>query len=426
MPAQPQHFDILRVFVAKDIARTVSAGDVASPSTLANGEVVITDLGLNVLDTTTVLAQEDIMIVQGRGSSKGLLTMKVSVSDLVGYKGKAFEDKVEQVTYLGYDATTNTGAFEAINDNFYQIRIYLNDQTPSPSNGLYMPISADYTSDSSATESEVVNGLYVSLVNKLAYWTQKQILAERVLSSGDTGDFGATITATTGSNVVTCTTTAGPSVGDYIRFGTTGTDTAACYKITAITTNTSFTIDTPYQGTTASFTVGNARYIAAATANAGDFGIRLTGVARTFALDSRPYSLVSFQTSLVDCGTTPQNTPTKAFMGVGTYEQVATMENASWGSVGQIFNYKVFPPYARQIDAVEDQDYSTLMLNWSKVVGETTRTKMGGQIMIACALDGNVASTFDTNIDGAATSVVDVLDAWATSFTNFTSQGANL
>lgn len=423
MPAQPQHFDILRVFVAKDIARTVSAGDVASPSTLANGEVVITDLGLNVLDTTTVLAQEDIMIVQGRGSSKGLLTMKVSVSDLAGYKGKAFEDKVEQVTYLGYDATTNTGAFEAINDNFYQIRTYLNDQTPSPSNGLYMPISADYTSDSSATEPEVVDGLYVSLTNKLAYWTQKQVLAERVSSAA-----GAATTDTVnlyqGSNVVTgATNIAGAaSVGDYIRVGSQSTDTDEVYKITAIS-GTTLTLDTAFQNADVNVAIYR---VTAANVLAGDMGIRLTGVARTFALDSRPYSLVSFQTSLVDCGTTPQNTPTKAFMGVGTYEQVATMENASWGSVGQIFNYKVFPPYARQIDAVEDQDYSTLMLNWSKVVGETTRTKMGGQIMIACALDGNVASTFDTNIDGAATSVVDVLDAWATSFTNFTAQGANL
>lgn len=431
MPAQPSQHSILRAFIAKDIARTASiVGTQASPAALANGELVVTDLGLNILDTTTVLTEKKILIVQGRGATEQLhVSLPIAAEDVDAYVGREFLSKVEQVSYIGYNAVTNSGSFSVINDNAYQIRVYLNDQTPSMMHGLYMPIVANYLSDSTATQTEVAVGLYNNLVDSLSRWKQKQILAELVNSSATVTAPAVTATFTPATDVVTFTGASTLAVGDFIRVGTVDTDEV--YQVVELLTTptNAVRINRPFQlSTIVTLTSGNWQRITAADAAAGSFGIRLTGLPRPFVIDSRPYSIVSFQCSLVDMGATPFTTASAAFMGHGTYEQIATIEHASWGAVGQIFNYAEFPPIPRISDSVVGQDYSTLQLNWSKITGETTRTKLAGNISIACPLDGNVANTFDTNITGAVdnSSFVDVLDAWVAANTNFTAQVGEL
>jgi hypothetical protein len=424
MPAQPAQHDILRVFVAKDIARTAgaTAGTLVTPALIANGEVVVTDLGLRILDTTTVLAEDQIMIVQGRGSTKNLLQVKVDVRDIRGYFGKAFSAKVQQVTYIGYDATTNTGEFDVINDNEYRLQVYMQDQVPSSLAGLFMPIIASYTSDSTATQVEVATNLFKQLVIAKDQWNQKQILPELVCSDAGSAE-ADTATVTNGSTVVTLTGTSALVAGDFIRFGTADTD--AVYQIESQTsTGTNLVLTVPYQGADA--TGVTVETINAATAATSDFGIRITGLDHVFEIDTRPYDLTSFQISLIQMGSTPQNTPTKAFLGHGEYEQVATWENASWGAVGQIFHYRTDLPFLREADAVSTQDYSTLTIKTSKLTGETTNFRLSNDIVLCLSLDGNVASTFDTNIAGAVTSVVNVLDAWVSNLTNFTAQLSSL
>jgi hypothetical protein len=425
MPAQPAQHDILRVLIAKDIARSAgaTAGTLVTPSLIASGETVVTDLGLRILDTTTVLAEDQVMIVQGRGSTKNLLQVKVDVRDIRGYFGKAYSAKVQQVTYVGYDATTNTGSFDVINDNEYRLQVYMQDQTPSSLAGLFMPIIASYTSDATATEEEVATNLFKQLAIAVAQWNQRQVLVELVSSAAGTATNDAAVALTQYSTTVTAPNIAAASVaGDFIRIASQSTDTDEIYEIESISGN-DLTLTVPYQDVDASATIYR---VAAATAAAGDFGIRITGLNHTFEIDTRPYSLTSFQVSMINGGDTPQNTPTKAFLGHGEYEQVATWENASWGAVGQIFHYRTELPFLREADAVSTQDYSTLTFKTSRQVGETTSTKLSNDIVLCLSLDGNVASTFDTNIAGVTTSLVDVLDAWVSNLTSFTPQISNL
>lgn len=425
MPAQPAQHDILRVLVAKDIARTAgaTAGTLVTPALIANGEIVVTDLGGIILNTTTVLAEDQVMIVQGRGSTKNLLQVKIDVRDIKGYFGKAFSAKVQQITYVGYDATTNTGSFDVINDNEYRLQIYMQDQTPSSLAGLFMPIIASYDSDATATEVEIATNLYEQLVTAIWQWNQRQVLAELVCSDAGTAE-GDTATVTNGSTVVTLTGTSPLVAGDFIRIGG-GADTDAVYQIESQTnTGTNLVLTVPFQGADASGVT--VEVITAATAATSDFGIRLTGLDRTFEIDTRPFSLTAFQVSLIGMGDTAQNTPTKPFLGHGEYEQVATWENASWGAVGQVFHYRTELPFLREADAVSTQDYSSLTLKTSRLVGETTNFRSSNDIVLALSLDGNVASTFDTNIAGGVTSVVDVLDAWVSNLTSFNPQISQL
>ena len=425
MPAQPAQHDILRVLVGKDIARSggATAGTLVTPALIADGELVVTNLGGNILDTTTVLAENQVMLVQGRGSTKNLVQIKVDIRDLKGYFGKAYSAKVQQVTYVGYDATTNTGSFDVINDNEYRIQIYMQDQVPSSLAGLFMPIIGSYTSDATATEEEVATNLFKQLAIAVAQWNQRQVLVELVSSAAGAATNDAGVTLTQGSTLVTAPNiAAAAAAGDFIRIGSQSTDTDEVYEIASISGN-NLTLTVPYQDATGTATIYR---VVAATAAAGDFGIRITGLNHTFEVDTRPFDLTAFQVSVIGAGDTPQNTPTKPFIGHGEYEQVATWENASWGAVGQIFHYRMNLPYLREADAVSTQDYSTLTMKTSKLVGETTNTKFSNDIVVACSLDGNVASTFDTNFTGVATSFVDVLDSWVSNLTTFSAQISNL
>src|SRR5689334_5027422 len=121
MIAQPFINQNYKFFGGKDISRSsgATAGVLATPGILAEGEVVITDAGNFILDTTTVLSQPWIKIVMGRGSSEQLWESQIfRLDDISNYSGKPFSDKVQQVAYWGYDAVANTGSFDVINDNW--------------------------------------------------------------------------------------------------------------------------------------------------------------------------------------------------------------------------------------------------------------------------------------------------------------------
>ena len=292
------------------------------------------------------------------------------------------------------------------------------------------PIIVDFLSDGSATQPEVANGLYRNLVRQLSYWTRRPILAELLNANAGAATTAATgtLTATQGSPIVTATVsaTAEFAAGDYVRFGTGVNDPV--YLI-ASAVGTTLTLDVPYQGTSGSFVAGAAEYITAVLANAANFGIKVTGLNQPFILDSRPYGLVTFQIGISGGGTTNLSYQVGAFIGHGTYEQMRTMEAASWRNQGQIFTYTEFPPTTVLTDLIAAQNHSTLDLVLRKPNRALTNTDFRAQLCLACALDNNVAGVFDTNYEnagGVTNASVSVLDAYVTNFTNLTAQVGNL
>lgn len=431
MNAQPQINQNYKLFVGADIVRTSGlVGTAASPSTLASGEIVITDPGNIILDTTSVLTAPAIKIVMGRGATEQLWQSQLfTAADLAAYVGKPFASKVQQVGYYGYNSVANTGAFDVINDNYYTVVISFYELLSEEASALMNPIVVDYLSSASATQEEIVNGLYKQLVRQLSYWAKKPILAERV-SSVATGGVVTTGTLTTalGSPIVIATVPGDFTVGDYVRFG--GTLSSPVYKVIAVS-GTTITLDTPYQVAGSTFAIGAAEVLASAAVLAGNMGIQVTGLNQAFVLDSRPAGLVTFQLGLTNGGTTPiKSVEVSPFMGFGTYELVRTDEAASWRDQGMLYTYTEFPPTSIPTNASSTQDYSILNLGIKTPTAESQlgMGKLPANLEIACALDGNVASTFDTNYTGAldGSSCVDVLDAYVSNFTSFTAQEPNL
>lgn len=428
MISQPQILDNFKFFAGADVHRTVGTGVgvVAAPSNLAQGELVITDASNVILDSVSVITiTSPIKIVMGRGAGVPLWESQLfTYRDIQNYTGIAYAPKVQQVSYFGYNGVTNTGSFDPINDNFYTMVISFYELLSQEASSLMNPILVDYLSDATATQAEVANGLYRNLVRQLSYWTRKPILAE--LINSDPGNIaaaaGSTITWVQGSPIVACTDTTGFAVGDYVRFGT-GVDDPV-YRITQIVANTSFTLAYPAQ-TSGTLAQPNWEGITAAAANAANFGIKVSGLNQPFILDSRPVSLVNFQIGLSGGGSTDLSYQVGAFIGHGTYEQMRTLEAASWRNQGQLFTYTEFPPTTVQTDLIAGQNYSTLNLVLSKPNKALTNTDFRQQLCIACALDGNNPHIFKTSYVGND-GIVSVLDAYVTSFTTFPAQLNNL
>lgn len=433
MIAQPQINQNYKLFVGADIARTASlAGTLASPSTLASGEIVITDAGNIILTTTSVLTAPQIKIVMGRGATEQLWQSQLfSAADVAAYVGKPYSAKVQQVGYYGYNAVTNAGSFDVINDNYYTVVISFYELLSQEASALMNPIVVEYLSSSTATQEAVVSGLYHQLVLQLGYWSKKPLLAEVVSSAAGTATTD-TVTMTKGSKTVLVATTisGAASVGDWIRIGSQSTDTDEVYKIAAIS-GTTLTLTEPFQGDTASVAVYR---VTAAAIAAADMGIRITGLNQTFVLDSRPAGLVTFQLGLTNGGTTEiASKVVTPFMGFGTYEEIRTNEAASWRDQGMLYTYTEFPPTTIPTNAVVGQNYSVLNVGIKTLTADSQlgMGKLPANLEIACALEGNVAGDFNTNFEGAAdgTSCIDVLDALAINLLPWytgTGEGGNL
>jgi hypothetical protein len=435
MIAQPQINQNYKLFVGADIARTASlVGTLASPSTLASGEIVITDAGNVILDTTSVLTAPQIKIVMGRGATEQLWQSQLfTAADVAAYVGKPYSAKVQQVGYYGYNAVTNAGSFDVINDNYYTVVISFYELLSQEASALMNPIVVEYLSSSTATQTAIVDGLYRQLVTQLSYWSKRPILAERVSSGARTAPGSAsTLTFTKGSKTVTgaaATAVDAPvAVGDYISAVTT--DLGGMYKVAAIS-GTTITLDVPFQGDTVTVAAtGNLR-IASATALAADWGLQITGLNQNFVLDSRPAGLVTFQLGLTNGGSTEiENKAVSPFMGFGTYEIIRTNEAASWRDQGMLYTYTEFPPTTIPTNASSTQNYSVLNVGIKTPTADSQlgMGKLPANLEIACALDNNVASTFDTNYTGAldGSSCIDVLDAYMVNIANLIAQEPNL
>lgn len=424
--SQPTQNHILKVFILKDIARTIAAGAIATPTSLADGEVVVTDLSHEVLDTATVVGKTKVKIIQGRGISNPLRIETLALKDIVSYKGKEFAPRVNQISYIGFNGVS--GAIDVINDNLYQY--VFRDTTDELMRGFQGFEQLPYfRSDATATQEEIAVGVEKAslLAFKARFQVERYVQIEVVNGAAGVND-GSTADVVEGSKtVILSANSLGFVAGDYIRLtGLTPSDPV--YKIDSIV-GTTIVLDWPYQGVDATGVAIELVTNAAALAN--DFGIKFTGRDRLFDTMRYQYATTSFRLGLpndpADWGSTGITNSVDPFEGLGEFERVSELEWASWGNEGQIY-IKQVPPLIRESDAVTTQDYSLLGIGFLN----RTPSDLGdpgihkGNFILACALDGNVPNTFDTNITGAATSTVDVLDVFIPQNPEFTAQIGNL
>lgn len=411
----PTQNSFMQLLIGKNIARTasVTATDPAALTYAANGEIVVTDVDGTVLNSTTVLTKKQIVIVQSQGPN--LPTIKSPIIDREGvktYNSKLYAAAQLQIDYIGYNAVTNLGDIDVINDNGYEVAVRFDNTLAFGTNGTEK--FGFFTSDSSATKSEILDGLTKSLFQNMSRLVQVPMIIERVASavSTDTTVATGTLTVTNGSTIVTASVsaTAEFTAGDYIRFGAAAVDAAAVYRIVSVS-GVTMTLDLPYQGASAVIAAGSAGALAEADLIAGKAGIRLTGKAEVFVNPQTTESYFnSWKAGIRNGGITPIVTQQGANAGSGVYSTVASLEYFLIGNEGFIARNNV-PYVAPRANAISGATYNFLDLEFV--------TKKHGHIFDQESASKQLLIAFDftpaaapTQVTGAVTSVQTVLNAW--------------
>lgn len=363
--------NIKSVFIVPSQA-AVTSGTI-TPGSVATGSVVITNMSNEVLTAGTVVNYSKIKIIKDRGADLPLQQVVLNLNDIVAYTGVAGQAATEQVTYIGSNGTTGQIAASALTANtFYEVKL---EHVPNqfaygkrPANYKYGTWKSGATAP---TQADVVNGLVASLVqnfkpNRTIDWRVFSEVTNSGARTAATATALVTLTFTKYSKFVTASAaTASTNIvaGDYVAINAAvGT---GVYKVASKDANGNLTLDIPYNGETTTIVAAAANIrIAAATANAANFGIKITGIKQKYDVNRwRQYDKVRFNTFINDAFTTTGVTTTAAFDGVGVYEQVANDEYISWGDEGQIFVDQV-PPLFREQDAVVGTQYNPVVIGW--------------------------------------------------------------
>jgi hypothetical protein len=281
----------LQLIIAKDIARTATVGSIATPSSLADGEVVITDLGGKILNTSLVGAPNLIQVVQGQGASKPLIISNPIPKNVISIKTNSYSGAVQQVSTIGFNGTSGAIAIPAANEtikvyntfksNFYQY-----------SDKLVQSI-VGYKVKSTDTVATVTTALTKAMIDDVIRYVNIPYKVERT-SNGTLSDF-------TGTGTLLKVTKGSKSVVPFIKTAdatsgfTVSTMTAAVGDVFNFPScdSRSFTFTANILGTGAGrhvVTIGETQYN---VADAGDAAANATAVAAAINAGTQATATVS-------------------------------------------------------------------------------------------------------------------------------------
>lgn len=293
----------------------------------------------------------------------------------------------EQVTYFGYNGSSSSlGTITS--GNTYVLSILLKNYAPGVGTTPLIK-TIPYTATAS-TEYNVAFGLAASFERVFSREPYKLIQCDVISDDASVDSSGGVFSVTNGSNVVTTVESAGAAadagkydtdsgsiaVGDLIRF-TAATEalTDPVYKVTAVsgigTAAATITLDRKYTGTTnASYAANAVGVIASATAIAGDYGFKFTGIDRFAATGFNPqtdfYSKTRFEVSSSDFDADTVSTlSVAASEGSGTAYEVAQLENFCAKNEGLGRVSSAYPPTATrtETDLATPGTYDTMVVS---------------------------------------------------------------
>jgi len=426
--------NIANILIAKNGTKTLTAsGNIDDYiSGMNTGEPVVLSAGGVIVDATGTLPTEIKIATKLVGGTLNYSDL-IKISSIKSIQVNRYAAATTQLDYIGYNGTANS--IEAINNNIYTVRLYMKPTDTAAF--MQQKIKRGvYKSDSSATQAEIAAGLTSSLIynfsrepEKLKYGANR-IKFERVASGTSTATSGGVLSVTNGSKYVSIAGTGADAgmyntdgativAGDYIRFGHATTKTYPVYRVDEVVSGGGATtmvvkLDIPYQGTTdLALAAASAGVIPAATALAGDFGIKLTG--SVYAFDPPKFNYVNprWETTLQDCGTTVVTNSTKATEGQGDYHSVSMMEQQFQGNEGNFYRAQVPSPTFRT-ETLSTATYAMIVIEFEDAMAST----IGGyersykQLYIAC----EKAAT-GTHFTDANTGLATILTAYVTAGT---------
>lgn len=289
----------------------------------------------------------------------------VETSDIIEYdtiteisKG-SYSAATQQVDYVGYNGSS--GAIEAINSNAYYFGLeFLGDTYHDQARRDKETVI--YGSPSSNTTGyHVAHGVIDNFNKGMALYrrqTGEDVVKLEAICDESGGALSVTtgdLTVTKGSKYVTAATDADGELAVNDFFRATSTDTDGVYRVVAIdTSNEIWTLDRPYEGSSATLTSTNTTYIASATGLAADWGIKITGVDLNREPGYFKQGPIRFRTYVDDFGDTTITNDTAADRGTGTTSQVQALEKQFMGISGH--DWRTFPqqvPRSTYADAIE-------------------------------------------------------------------------
>jgi len=417
--------NVAHVLISKKLARTagVQTTNLTAANYLADGEMVVTDsTGTVIMDTaggaTDVSNFADVRICQ---NSNGHIfwSQPLKSRELVDYKGSAFSAAVEQQTSVGFNGTG--GSIDPLNNSDYIVRVIRYDTQALFLNKEMLKFGA-YTSSAAATQGEIATGLHASLLANFAREPQKTIQFDRI------SDLAMAATGTTGTFVEGSTSVAtaaphGVAVGDTIRVAILATNSDAVYIAAAGTAGAVIILDTPYQGPNAA---GVGIDFVAGGLAASNCGVLMTGRPMRYHVGTFKYMKQRWELTIANAGSTDLTFLATADEGTGQWE---SMQQIEWfsaeGSLGKIERIGTPPPTFKS-DVIANTPYSVLYLTSTDKAGVgTIDGPHNSPIQLYMILD-KTGGAFNTNVTGAADSLVDVLDAWVAAFNIGTAQAGNI
>jgi hypothetical protein len=391
------------------VTTTFSAGDLVTDANLPKGGVVLVDLGNRFLGTSAYAALANgaqFRIVQGKGVGVPLMKTPVLTKGNTKMTIAKHKPAVQQVTTIGYNGTT--GALPVASNTDFWIKIRKRDNDAANRSQPFSLFAGPVRTDATGTQAELA-----SMLVRNGWQNFKDEPANQYLKFEATCDAAGAVPTTTttfaavnGSRTVTVDALPGNvAVGDYIRLEGTAVSSPV-YKVTGLS-GLSMVLDSPFTGATATYAVAATRRITAVLAAAANFGVRITGIAAPFNVNTfRDYYANRFTATFSD-STALVTATMGARNGSGVWQQVAMDEYMSYGFEGEN-NQLAVPSIPRDQDVkipgiggvtAATARYSSLDISWEEsMMGLVNLAGGKGNVVFYVNLNGsgNLSGTGST------------------------------
>lgn len=374
----------------------VAAGNVVTNLNLPIGAVVVCDMGMRRLNSTSyglLTATDKFFIVQGKGATQPLMKSPAMTKDMVAISASKFKAAVQQVTYVGFNLTT--GTLPVANNSDFWIKIRKRDNDAANRSQPMSLFAGPVRTDASGTQEELAFLLVKNGLKNFAQEPANGYLKFEAVSNGTMTATAANATVTKGSRAVTFASNVTIAAGTLLAIA------GATYSVAVgVTAGTAITLNIAYQGDSATITAGTTYATTIGTlASVTAFGVRLTGVAAPFDVNAfRDYYANRWTTSFSDSSTLI--TVSGAQNGNGVWQQVAMDEYLNYGFEGENSQLSVPSVPRDQVvkipgvagNTAQSSRYSTLTINWTEeILGLTSMNKPQGTVLLHCNLT-NVAT----------------------------------
>ena len=421
-----------QVFIGDyDSGSSETISDLAASATAGAGEFGVADEHGNLLAAVALTSGDKFRVVQPKQDGSLVSTPLLDFDDIV--RVKAIADSTSeafQVSNIGYTSVNTTNSVEAINSNRYALRLnFTNDgELYSEQKDQYF---FEYVSDASASQQEVID-YFAANMGMMKYLadgstqgpSRARISAERFnsASGSDMNSELNLVTVTRGSDVITCSAisstsvTAGLVAGVYLRLDSSagGADEPAVdpiYKVVEVSTDGNFIrLDQPYQGASVGLEDDDLHFLTKAEVDAGNAGLKLTGLAQFHKVGLFPYSMVAFDVTLDGWGSTVADTSTAPVLGNTNGEAVADMEWFALSSNspgGASFTGTGFPSAQTYADlqAKDGTDYDVMVIEYA-----TSGANQPHAIANGGKVKGTIVVAFEAGSAGLAASFEDLFN----------------